>query len=393
MIKNRFLLFVIFYIFTIISLFFYSFTQVDLNLTLSKSSKIQELEKAFIQIGYFNRPLSTTIFIILIILLFMAYFIILSLVYKKIIPRRHIWILIIVTTILLLFSYPAFSHDIFNYMFWARIFTHYGLSPYQFRALDFPADTWTRFMHWTHTTYNHGPLYLIISFIPSFLGLNKFVLTLMNFKLLNIGAYLGSIFFINKITKKIDNQHNLLAVSFFAFNPVVIIESLVSAHNDILMLFLALISIYFLISKKYIASFVFLILSAGIKFVTIIFVPLYIYFLLKKKEDFNMLLKLTIVFYLIGLIPLIYQREPYPWYFIPLIGFASLSFKDYFIRLIFIGLSCGLLLRYAPYLFFGDYKPPVPLITLWLTIAALVISILVWIISQLHTFKIFKEET
>ena len=65
-----------FYILTIVFLFLYSFTQVDLNLTLSQFSLWQIAQKFFQHIGYFNRPLSTSFYIIIVLLLlgFIYYF-------------------------------------------------------------------------------------------------------------------------------------------------------------------------------------------------------------------------------------------------------------------------------------------------------------------------------
>src|SRR3989344_7264882 len=142
-----------FYVLTIIFLFLYSFTQVDLNLTLSQFSLWQITQKFFQQIGYFNRPLSTTFYILIIFLLFGFYFFFLSLASKNKIRKNKIWFLTIVSTIILSFSYNAFSYDLFNYMFDAKIITHYGQNPYLHKALDFSTDPMLNFMRWTHRTY------------------------------------------------------------------------------------------------------------------------------------------------------------------------------------------------------------------------------------------------
>ena len=47
------------YIVVSICLFLYSYTQVDLNLTLSRASTVQTIQKAFQYIGFYNRPVST----------------------------------------------------------------------------------------------------------------------------------------------------------------------------------------------------------------------------------------------------------------------------------------------------------------------------------------------
>ncbi len=391
--NKSYLILIISYLIIIFALFFYSFTQVDLNLTLPNFPITRDLQKSFIQIGYFQRPLSMTIFLIIIFLLILSYFFFLSLIKKNKLTERKIWFLIILISGILLFAYAAFSYDLFNYLFWARIFTHYGLSPYQFRPLDFPDDSWVRFMRWTHTTYNHGPVFLGLSFLPSFLGLGKFTLTLFNFKLLMTLGYLGSVFFVGKIMEKIKPQEKLFSMTFFAFNPLIIIESLVSSHNDILMLFFALVSFYLLILRKKISSFCFLFLSAGIKFVSLSFLPFYFLVLLRKSVNWFLFVKMMIFGFFVSLIPVIVQREPYPWYFITVIGMASLIAESRFVTIMAMGLTLGLLLRYAPFLYFGHYQPPVSDLTLWLTLLPLGISFLIWIIIEFYSLKFSKRKS
>src|SRR3989344_7986002 len=102
-----------FWFLVVCSLFFYSFTQVDLGLTLNQTSLIQYFQKSFQYIGYFNRPLSSALVCAVYILMFSLYIWTLSLVWKKKIKTRVIWIITIMTSVILLFSYNAFSYDIF----------------------------------------------------------------------------------------------------------------------------------------------------------------------------------------------------------------------------------------------------------------------------------------
>ncbi len=106
-----------FYLLSCIGLFFYSYTQVDLSLTLSRASLYQIVEKSFQYIGYFNRPLSTYLYIGLLVLLFGFYIRLLNLAAKEKIQRKTFWLLTILVTIVLTFSYNAFSYDIFNNIF------------------------------------------------------------------------------------------------------------------------------------------------------------------------------------------------------------------------------------------------------------------------------------
>src|SRR6185437_2612208 len=159
------------YLFFVLCLFLYTFTQVDLNLTLSRASWYQTVEKSFQYIGYFNRPLSSELYIILLFFLFGFWLYFFRMALRQAITRRYIWALTIIATALLAFSYNAFSYDIFNYIFYAKIITFYHQNPYLHRALDFPQDKMLHFMRWTHVTYPYGPVWLGITIPLSFIGL------------------------------------------------------------------------------------------------------------------------------------------------------------------------------------------------------------------------------
>jgi hypothetical protein len=350
---------IFFYGFTLFCLFVYSFTQIDLNLTLSSVPVYQLIQKQLIQIGYFNRPLSTCIYIIILLLLFLFFYVFIYLAKHNKLNEKKIKILFSISILFLFLSYSAFSHDLFNYMFDARIVTKYHLNPYYFKALDFPDDLWTRFMNWTHRTYPYGPAWLFITIPFSFFGLGKFVLTLFLFKLLFILTYISNGWLIYKILKHTSPKNAYLGLIFFCLNPLILIESIVSSHLDSVMLLFLLLGIYLLlVKKKKVLSIFALIISGLVKFVTF---PLIIIFILFGSKRLKLNKNITlfnvlnfIVLFLSTLIPIL-QREPYPWYFIPLIGMGSLLVEYFSMRVFITGLSFGLLLRYAPYLYLGDY--------------------------------------
>ncbi|MCL4390465.1 hypothetical protein M1345_03705 [Patescibacteria group bacterium] len=198
---------IFFYLLVLAVLGVYSYSQIDLNLTLLQTPWFLSFQHLMIQLGYFNRLLSTAIFAGLLLLLFLFYLLLLR-------QKPNLFILVAGVVVLTLFAYPAFSHDFFNYLFDARIVTHYGQNPYFFKALDFPTDTWTRFMQWTHRTYPYGPIWLALTVPLSYLGFGKFILTVFNFKIMFAAAYVGSVVLI----KKLSGVKNAL---FFAANPLV----------------------------------------------------------------------------------------------------------------------------------------------------------------------------
>lgn len=313
------------YLFALLCLGVYSYSQIDLNLTLFHAEVFLQFQKLLIQLGYFHRGLSTMVFGFLLLLLFWS---------CRRLDHNNWNKIIIIAMVVGLLSYPGFSHDFFNYLFDARIVTHYKQNPYLLKALDFPNDLWTRFMHWTHRTYPYGPIWLVISLIPSFLGFGKFILTALNFKLMFIVAYGVCCYVISRL-----NYKNLW---IFAFNPLVIIEGLISPHIDLVMLMFALLAVY-----KF--KWVNLLLSIGIKFSTLTLIPAFLFISSKRFYDW-----LISTAYLSVLLQIVF-REVLPHYFLLPLGLTALSDDKKWHYLAMTVSFVALFARYIPFLYTGEW--------------------------------------
>lgn len=368
-------------------LFLYSFTQVDLGLTLNRSSIITDIQKSFQYIGYFNRPLSALLVSIIFISLFALYLWTLFLTHKKKIGLKTIWILVILSAGILLFSYNAFSYDLFNYMFDAKIVTNYGENPYIKKALDFAGDPYLGFMHWTHRTYPYGPLWLGITIPLSFAGLQIFIVTFYLFKLLMVGAYLLCAYFIYKIAKQTKLVSSSFALAFFALNPLVLVEGLVSSHHELVMMGLTLMGVYFLFAQKYIRSWVFLLLSVGIKFATLFLAPLFLWYPFSKmKNKQEVFLMGSVLIMIIAVIFASNRTTFQPWYILFIIPFAALVSHKYYISIPAAVISFLVLFQYVPFLYTGNFDPPIPTLMSQMLTAAFVLAALFTI-----GFAVFKK--
>lgn len=376
------------YLLGIVALFFYSFTQVDLSLTLSQVSIVQQLEKAFQYIGYFNRPLSTYLFIAIIFLLYVFYIKILLSI--KQFSSKKIWGIILFSAILLGVAYNAFSYDLFNYIFDAKIVTYYQENPYEKKALDYVSDPMLSFMHWTHRTYPYGPVWLGLTVPLSYLGLNYFLITFFLFKAFLVGAFLATVWLLQKVLTLTDDKNKWLGIAFFALNPFVLIEGVVSGHNDTLMIFFLVLGIYFLVKKKYVLTFIALLLSYGIKFasssiafpihIAIIVglaIGLFIFPKVQKKLSWDMIFISGGCFMIIPIVLASFRTTFQPWYLLSLIPFAALVSKKYFIIIPVIIITFFALLEYVPFLFLGNWDSPIPTYLLWLRVVGIGTAIVV----------------
>ena len=348
---------------TVIALFFYSFSQIDLGLTLTTVSWWQKIQKGFQWLGWFQRPLSTKLYLLILFFLFLFYFLILKAVYQKKLKERIIWRAILVTALILWLAFNAFSYDLFNYIFYGKIITYYHGNPYQQKALDFPGDPMLGFMHWTHNTYPYGPVWLLLTVPLSFLGWQKLLPTMILFKALAVVSYLGVCWFIYRILAKTNPQKKLLGLTIFAFNPLVMIESLVSAHNDIVMLAFALAAFWFLLKKNFFISWLMLFLSIGIKFATVLFLPVFLFVTWQQHQKQKIIWRKVWLasFFLMVLALLLATKRSnlQPWYLLYSLPFLGLLAETKALFWPTVSFSAGLLLHYAPFLYLGHWNPPV----------------------------------
>jgi len=368
------------YLLVIIGLFFYSFTQVDLGLTLTEWSIWQVYQKFFQYIGYFQRPLSASLYAGLLVMLSVFYILYLYLAQKNALTYKHIFGVILSTSIILLFSYNAFSHDLFNYIFDAKIVTFYNQNPYEHKALDYAGDPMLGFMHWTHRTYPYGPIWLLATVPLSFLGFGFLLPTIMLFKALIFASYIGLVYAIKKILQKVSVKQMHMGMLFFALNPLVLIEGLVSAHNDIFMLVFALWAFYALMQKRHLVTFLLLGISIGVKFATIFLLPIFIFILFMQKRNKKISWDLIFITLVIAMIVPIFAasiRTSYqPWYLLYVLPFAAIVPTRYFITIPVIVISIFSVFEYLPFLYLGNWDPPVPTILLWIREVSIVCAVI-----------------
>jgi len=363
-------------------LFLYSYTQVDLGLTLTRVSVWQKIQQSFQSVGYFQRPLSATMYVVLLTALFALYACFVHAAARGKVTMKDVWVIIGCITLILVWSYPAFSYDAFNYMFTAKTVLVYHKNPYTIAPIAFGGvDPWLSFLHWTHLPSAYTPLWIALTLPAYIFGFRFFLLTMWNMKILVAVFYLLSVRLIGAIMEQHDRERAVYAMVLFGLNPLVIVESLVSAHNDIVMMAIALFAVY-LYSKKKVAAFFVLSVSVALKLMTGALIPV---FLFGVKKRINVITA-SLVAMCMGLAFVLIYREFLPWYLVWVLPFVALTPRRTALVVLASALSLGLLLRYAPFLYYGHWDDPVPALMRWVTWMPIIVSGLYITISKIRTW-------
>ena len=252
------------YILFLIFITVFSYLFIDPNLIY--------LKQIFTGLAFTQRFAVTAIYASIIVIFFVFYLIFLNFFKRGIFNSREFKLIVGATALILFFAYPAtVSYDIFNYIATSKVLFLYHENPYLIMPIHFTGDPILLFMHAANKTALYGPFWILLTGIPYFLGFGNFLVTLFTFKFFTLAFYLGTIIILHRLSK------NIYLTAFFALNPLVILEILASGHNDIVMMFFALVALYFLKEKKWFWLILFLTFSILIKFATLFLLPVFAY--------------------------------------------------------------------------------------------------------------------
>jgi hypothetical protein len=251
------------------------------------------------------------------------------------------------------------------------------MNPYLHKALDFPGDPMLSFMQWTHRTYPYGPVWLGISIPLSYVGFNYFIITFGLFKLLSAVAYIGTAWFIYKIGLIVRKESALFMTAFFALNPFIITEFLVSAHNDSVMMFFAIFSVWLVLVQKRFFGIISFLVSVGVKFATAFLAPMMI-ILTYSKRNYEGAVGIGIVTMCLAVVAASINSGNFqPWYFSYVVIIASLLAYKKYIQIPVLVFSFCVTFYYLPYLYTGAWNNPVPdILRTGLSISCILVSVL-----------------
>jgi len=356
------------YIFICVLFTFFTYGYIDTNLHLSQSTFFLRLQQPLEALVFQMRPLATLIFFMALSSLFVLYewFLKNS---EKLFNLKKLFLFISGIALIFLFSFPAFSYDIFNYITTAKVTFFHKENPYLVMPVEIANEPYLAFTRAANKVALYGPVWILLTAIPHYLGAGDIWQTIIAFKFLNFFTYLLLSYLIYQMTKSVRS------VLFFALNPLVLIEILISSHNDSTMMAFLLLGMLLWFSKglgKKLIGLSAIFASMLIKGATIVVAPLlFMKNISKEKFLFYTYLLLAFVFFIAA--PL--REELYPWYAVWLVTIAAcLDRKKYSLLIGFtMVLSFALELRHIPYMYMGYYEGVGPLARTLLTMIPIAI--------------------
>lgn len=262
-------------------------------------SNLDQIQKGFFNLAGFKAQINTFIpYKIIDDLFFIVTCLILVTLfyygYKKI-DSNEVSILEIIKwsiafSLLMTLSFPTHSSDLYGYIARGAQQSLYNQNPYLESVSEInnysTNHLFINFM-WPEQPTTYGPLFVYFTKAIVFLSNNSFFSSFINFKFLNLTLYLLLV----SLVLRLNNIKNLYLV---AWNPLLLIQGLWNCHNDLLSGILIFLGIYLFKKENYFLCVFSLMLAAGVKYVSLLIIPIIFFYCLKKVYNKGAFLNLTL---------------------------------------------------------------------------------------------------
>lgn len=151
---------------------------------------------------------------------------------------RLVWIATLVAGLIFVFTPGALSHDVFVYAAYGRTVVAHGANPYFVPISAFPHDPFTHLDDWKNATAAYGPLWLGICSLWALILGDDPLRYILAYRLLGFALHLLNTVLVARILRTMGRSQRtiLLGTLLYAWNPLVLLESILGAHNDTLMI-------------------------------------------------------------------------------------------------------------------------------------------------------------
>jgi Glycosyltransferase family 87 len=175
--------------------------------------------------------------------------------------RGIVWSLIGLLVAAFALAPVLLSHDVYSYVDYARLGVVHHLDPYVRPPLAATGDPAFAKVTWPETTSAYGPLFTLATYPLAWLSVGAAVAAL---KLVAALSVLG----LAAVSARIAAWRGadpLRAAAFVALNPLVLVHVVGGAHNDGLMMLLAMLAVAAVLSERQLSAGVALVAAVAVK--------------------------------------------------------------------------------------------------------------------------------
>jgi hypothetical protein len=172
-----------------------------------------------------------------------------------------------VASVALIVTPPTLSPDLYHYALFGRMLVTRGLNPYLTSGNVLRGDPLWPLAIWQDYTSHYGPVFTWLSAGVTWISGGRAIATALAFKALATGFGGLAAWSVVALAKQ-ERRSRLVPLLLVAWNPLVLLETAGSGHNEMVMIGLALYGLWLFRTGRTSLGFLLLVASAHVKWIT-----------------------------------------------------------------------------------------------------------------------------
>jgi hypothetical protein len=219
---------------------------------------------------------------------------------------------------------PFLTSDPYAYVASSRVLTVHGRDPYDVALRDLaPADPFAGYSPWDRRVALYGPLLVLVQTplgwassaalaLRGPLDPPPVMLPIMALKIALLAVHLLNLAVIARIQRRrgLDEPGTARAVWLYAAHPLILLDGLVNAHNDMVVTLLLLLSVLALETGRWLRGYLFTLASVTCKFTTATLLPVYGWLALRNRRPRAIAAMLLLGMAVLGALGAFIQAHP-----------------------------------------------------------------------------------
>ncbi len=166
-----------------------------------------------------------------------------------------------------------FSGDLYLYMFYGRMIARYGANPILVAPDQFAGDPHLAWVYWKWLPSAYGPVWLLLSGALSAVAGDALWENIFTYKSAMLVIHLLATIAVWKVLRDTRPELAAWGAIFYGWNPMVLHETVGSAHNDVLVGLFGVLALLVLVHKRWLFGIFFVVAAAMVKLMALILLP------------------------------------------------------------------------------------------------------------------------
>lgn len=234
-------------------------------------------------------PIAAALFIIAILTLFAAQFLALTGAGRLVAKSRetHAWdrrigiaILVfpIVFAAIMVWMQPVTTTDLYGYVARGYLYAQLHQNPMTMPATQLPGGFVV-----DRPAAPYGPAWLLLAGLISSLFRENLLAYMLAFKAIEFVSLIAAVFLVDHLAKALAPERRWRVNVLFGWSPLLLFESIGNGHNDLVMVVCVLAAFAVMLRGRSRTAFTLLVLGALVKYVSAVFVPLWLAYELRHR--------------------------------------------------------------------------------------------------------------